>query len=372
MRIYWLVFILGISIVSGLNHFSAFAAQNIGFKDPLDTPATKIAGNLKLERQPILAVTIVKKRIVGVGLRGLIVISDDGGKTWQQAQTPVQSDLTAVAFPTATHGWAVGHDGVILASSDGGKSWTKQLDGRIAADLFVSAYQKRVDAGEAGMQRYLDQAKINAKTPAALPFLSVHFENEQAGFVVGSFGLIMATQDGGKTWEPWNDHIDNDQFLNLNEIRRIGSTLYIVGERGSAWKLDRTKQHFISISTEYRGSFFSITGQGDKLLAVGLGGNAFRSIDGGKSWQKVTIGTQSTLTSAITTLDGIQALVISVDGELFASDADWISFTHVPIEKPMLLASSLAIDGSGGIILVGYRGINTISPQSISVGSSSR
>lgn len=365
MRIHWLVFTLVISAIGGLNNFPACAAQNIGFKDPLDTPATKIAGSLKLDRQPILAVTIVKKRIVGVGLRGLLVISDDGGKTWQQSQTPVQSDLTAVVFPTATHGWAVGHDGVVLASSDGGISWTKQLDGRIAANLFVSAYQKRVDAGETGMQRYLNQAKINAKTPAALPFLSVHFENERTGFVVGSFGLIMATQDGGKTWEPWNDHIDNDQFLNLNEIRQIGSTLYIVGERGSAWKLDRTKQHFVSISTEYRGSFFSISGQGNKLLVVGLGGNAFRSINGGESWQKVTIGTQSTLTSAITTLDGSRALVISVDGELFTSDDDWISFTHIPIEKPMIFASSLALDGSGQVILVGYRGITAISPQSI-------
>lgn len=337
--------------------FGSAQASPSDFKDPIDTPATKIGGTLKLDQQPISAMATLKGRIIAVGLRGIIVLSDDGGATWRQAQVPIQSDLTAVTFPSPTRGWAVGHDGVILTTSDAGESWIKQLDGKIAATLFTEFYQKRVDAGDASMQHYLDQARLNAKNPAALPYLSVYFENEQTGYAVGSFGSILVTQDGGKTWEPWMHHIDNDQFLNLNDIRRIGSTLYIAGERGGIWKFDKTKQRFNSISIDYRGSFFSIAGKDDKLLVVGLGGTAFRSADGGATWQGVVIGTQATLTAIINTHDGLSPLIISLDGELFTSDADWKNFRPVPVEKPMAFASSLAVDESGQIILAGYRGL---------------
>lgn len=361
MRMSWSIFIC-LSLFASTSLAQTSATPNPGFQDPLDIPAVRIKGALKLEKQAVLAIAVVKERIIGVGLRGLIIVSTDGGKSWRQSQVPVQSDLVSVMFPTDTLGWAVGHDGVILHTTDGGETWNKQLDGRIAAKLFVATYQKLVDAGETAMQHYLDQASLNAKNPAALPFLGVHFENENTGYAVGSFGLILSTQDGGKTWEPWMHHIDNDQFVNLNDIRRIGSTLYIVGERGSVWKLDRLKQHFASISTDYRGSFFSIAGRDERLLVVvGLGGNAFRSTDNGASWQQLSIGTQATLSSIITTGDGLFPLILSLDGEIFTSDSDWENFRPVPIGRSMLFASNLAIDKSGRFILAGYRGVETIS-----------
>ncbi len=327
------------------------------FKDTLALPAMRIGGVLKLERQPILAVTVVKRRIIGVGLRGLIVLSDDGGTTWRQAQVPVQSDLTALSFPTQTHGWAVGHDGVILATTDMGETWTKQYDGKMAATALPAYYQKLVDAGDAGMQRYLDQTRLNAKVPASLPYLGVHFKNEQVGYVVGSFGSILMTQDGGKTWEPLLHQIDNEQFFNLNDIQPIDSTLYIVGERGIIWKLDPTKQHFGSLSTGYRGSFFSIAGHGDTLLAVGLGGTAFRSIDAGATWHQVQLGTSMNLTSISTTADGQRPLIVSQDGEVFIGDADWKTLHALPIKQPMVFASNIVAYASEQLILVGYSGI---------------
>lgn len=335
------------------------------FKDTLDIPAKRIGGALKLEQQPILAVTVVKEKIIGVGLRGLIVLSDDGGTSWRQAQVPVQSDLTAVSFPTQTRGWAVGHDGVILTTHDAGETWTKQLDGKMAVALLPDYYQKRVDAGDVGMQSYLDHSRLNAKVPAALPYLGVYFEDEQLGYVVGSFGSIMVTQDGGKTWEPWMHHVDNDKFLNLNDIRHVGATLYMVGERGIIWKLDKIKQRFISLSTGYRGSLFSIDGHGDTLLAVGLGGTAFRSADGGTTWKLVGIGTSTNLTAISTTADSQLPVIVSQDGELFTGDAEWKIFQPLPIKQPITLASSVTVDALGRLILAGYSGIRVQTLQLI-------
>jgi photosystem II stability/assembly factor-like uncharacterized protein len=357
----WSIFIC-LSIFASTSLAQTSTAPNPGFQDPLDTPAVRAKGALRLEKQPVLALAVVKERIIGVGLRGLVIVSTDGGKSWRQSQVPIQSDLVSVMFPTDTLGWVVGHDGVILNTTDGGDTWNKQLDGRIAAKLFVATYQKLVDAGETTMQHYLDQAILNAKNPAALPFLGIHFENENTGYAVGSFGLILSTHDGGKTWEPWMHRIDNDQFVNFNDIRRIGSTLYIVGERGGVWRLDRLKQRFVSTPTDYRGSFFSIAGRDEHLLiVVGLGGNAFRSTDNGASWQQLSIGTQATLSSIITTSDGLFPLILSLDGEIFTSDSDWENFRSVPINRSMLFASNLAIDKPGQFILAGYRGVETIS-----------
>lgn len=88
-----------------------------GFVDPLDRPAqvSPLASKSLMQ-----GVTRAGARLVAVGQRGHILVSDDSGATWSQAKVPVSSDLTAVFFANDKMGWAVGHDGVILNSVDGG------------------------------------------------------------------------------------------------------------------------------------------------------------------------------------------------------------------------------------------------------------
>ncbi len=79
--------ILFLKLVLFLTFSNVSVAQtsvNNSFKDTLALPAMRVGGALKLEQQPILAVAVVGKKIVGVGLRGLIVLSDDGGATWRR------------------------------------------------------------------------------------------------------------------------------------------------------------------------------------------------------------------------------------------------------------------------------------------------
>ena len=82
---------------------AAFAAAS--YRDVLDTPARDSAFAAK---SLLNGVANAGQRIVAVGQRGHIVLSDDGGKTWTQAKVPVSSDLVAVYFPTPAKGWAVG------------------------------------------------------------------------------------------------------------------------------------------------------------------------------------------------------------------------------------------------------------------------
>ena len=105
---------------------SVTAGASAQLPDLLELPAEPSASALK---HLILDIASAGDRLVAVGEYGNILYSDDQGISWRQAQVPVQVTLTAVHFPTANKGWAVGHDAVILHSEDTGETWRKQLDG---------------------------------------------------------------------------------------------------------------------------------------------------------------------------------------------------------------------------------------------------
>ena len=110
------------------------AGQSVGkFRDPLDTPALM---RTAVDQRPLMAVASAGTRKIAVGSRGMIIASDDGGKSWTQSLSPVQSDLLAVNFHTPNDGWVVCHDGVVLHTADAGKTWEEQLDGRSAGEIF--------------------------------------------------------------------------------------------------------------------------------------------------------------------------------------------------------------------------------------------
>ena len=69
------------------------------WRDVLDTPAMK---SPLAARSLLNGLARAGKRIVAVGQRGHIVYSDDAGKSWQQAEVPVSSDLVAVYFADRT------------------------------------------------------------------------------------------------------------------------------------------------------------------------------------------------------------------------------------------------------------------------------
>jgi photosystem II stability/assembly factor-like uncharacterized protein len=253
---------------------AAPAATTTPWRDVLDVPAQKSA---LAERGLLTGLTRAGKRLVAVGQRGHVLLSDDAGKTWQQADVPVSADLVAVCFPNAETGWAVGHDGVVLKSIDAGRTWTRLLDGRGLGEVLV-ATTRSGDPWLAEAQRFAAQGAEN-------PFLDVWFDDDKSGFVVGAFGLVLRTGDGGKSWEPLMHAADNPKSLHLYAVRRIGSELFIVGEQGLALKLDRDSGRLAAMTLPYAGTLFGLVGKGRIVIIHGLRGNVVRSTDAGTSWQ---------------------------------------------------------------------------------------
>lgn len=273
----------------------AFGPAWAEFRDPLDWPAEELT---RLAERPTQAVAVAGDTLVAVGARGLIATSSDR-QQWQQSPSPVQSDLLAVVFPTPERGWAVGHDGVILHSADAGRSWEKQLDGRQAEKLF-SDYYSNLQADPEVVESILSAVALNYGTGPTLPLLDVWFIDAQRGFAVGSFGTLVATRDGGRSWEPWLHRIDNPDLLNLNAIRGVGEDLYIAAEQGVVFRLHHETQQFERTDTGYEGSFFGLLAAGDSVIAYGLSGTAYRSDNQGQDWTPLLNPSGVSLTAGAT------------------------------------------------------------------------
>ena len=332
----------------------AQAARN-GSADPLDVPAlpTRLTTTTQLS-----AIAHAGKRLVAVGIRGLIITSDDEGTHWTQRLAPVSSDLLAVHFPTPQRGWAVGHDGVVLHSKDGGLTWVKQLDGRQAALQLIAHFQKMADAGDETGKRLLAEMKLNYESGPEQALLDVWFEDEQHGFVCGSFGTLLFTADGGKSWQSWIEKIDYETLLHLNAIRGIGNEIFMASEKGIVFRLDRSKQRFAAVETGYTGSFFSLAGRGDTIVAAGLRGSAYRSTDAGKNWSRIDTGLAASVTGAATGSDGALMLV-SQNGSLLYGDLATQRFTTIRVPRPTTL-SGIVATGAKSAVVVGLNGVQQV------------
>ncbi|WP_197538720.1 YCF48-related protein [Azoarcus sp. KH32C] len=337
-------------LVTGLALAISVAAH--GFENPQDVTAVQSA---QVARSPLIAVTTAGQRLVAVGLRGMIVTSDDGGATWTQAAVPVGSDLVGVSFPTPNQGWAVGHGGVVLHSEDGGLHWTRQLEGRQAADLAVKYFKaQRAANPEADGLLGREQSLIDAG--GTQPFLDVLFDSETSGFVVGAFNRIYRTGDGGKTWVPWMDRVDNPREFHLYSITNVAGQLYLTGEQGMVWKLDRARERFVGIQTPYNGTLFGMVGAGaDDLLVFGMRGSLFRGSAGGTRWERIDTGSPASIVGGALLPGGRIVLANQAGGVSVSGDRGKV-FSPVKASVPMPYFGITALGGDR-VGLVGSEGV---------------
>lgn len=322
-------------------------------QDPLERPALH---SPRAARSVLLAVTRADKRLVAVGERGVILLSDDNGSTWHQANVSVSVSLTNVYFASPRKGWAVGHSGIVLYTQDGGESWVKQLDGRQAARLELEAAKASTKPDDAHAQRRLAEAQRLVEDGPDKPFLDVYFADENKGLIVGAYGLIFSTEDGGGSWRPLTDRIDNPKGKHLYSICVTGRDLYIAGEQGALFRSFDGEQTFVEVKTPYSGTYFGVVAAtGGELVVYGLRGNAYWSRNAGHNWQEIEIGRSVTLSAGLVLDDG-SVVLVNQDGDVFKSGDRGRTFRAVPIKQGFPF-TGVAQAADGNLILSGTRGV---------------
>lgn len=325
------------------------------------------------------------ERIVAVGERGHVIYSDDEGETWTQAQVPVSATLNAVDFGSDSKGWVVGHSGVVLHSSDAGETWQRQLEGVQAAELAIESREQQI----AEMEEQIEQAPEDQKADLewalddlffALenlqadmdigpvnPFLDVWFENDQHGFAIGAYGMIVRTEDGGESWQDWAPNLENSQNFHLNGITQVtGGALVIVGEAGQIHVSVDNGDTWDRRESPYAGSLFGVTGTGqvNEILAFGLRGNTLYSEDLGRSWSMVPNEGSTTLNNAAVAEDGRITLVGNSGAVLMSTNGGESFRAHFRNDREGVMGvvplsgTNLLLVGEGGVKFTDARGRN--------------
>ncbi|MDQ5981201.1 MAG: hypothetical protein QG602_4179, partial [Verrucomicrobiota bacterium] len=264
-------------------------------------------------------------RLVAVGDRGHILLSNDEGRTWRQVIVPTRAMLTGVSFGDAKHGWAVGHDGVILATTDAGETWTRQ------------------DAGN-------DLETV---------WLDVFFSDARIGLAVGAYGKGLLTFDGGKTWQPAAPPPDE---LHLNHIAPTATdTIYVAGEAGTLLTSTNARSGWRQLDVAYDGSLYGTLPLGDgKLLAFGLRGRVFWSDDAGETWSPRETAAPVLIQAGLRLKSGVVVLA-GLGGNFHLSRDGGGTFTHWQPAAYTGGVSALLEAADGSLLVVGDKGAARLS-----------
>ena len=272
-------------------------------------------------------------RLVVVGQRGHVLLSEDDGASWRQAKVPTHALLTAIHMHDERIGWAVGHDAVILRTEDGGESWTM---------LHHAPEEER-------------------------PLLDVWFRDAESGFAVGAYGYFLATEDGGRTWT--SGEVSEDDF-HLNALVPVAGPvsatadpgfqrLYIVAEAGVVYRSDDGGKTWRALPSPYGGSWYGgLALDRDRVILTGLRGHLFRSEDGGETWTEVATGTQAALTGAVRLPSGT-IVITGLEGSVLISEDGGHSVSARRLRSREGISAALPLAG-GAVLLIGEFGVRRL------------
>jgi len=214
--------------------------------------------------------------------------------------TPVTTTLRSVQFADTATGYACGDNGAIIKTTNGGQTWTqlnagtvenlwdmKIIPGGNGQKLIVvgasNTVRKSVDGGQTW------QTQTIPFQPGSFVFGIQCIDSSNYYACGGDFatytGAILKTSNGGQTWT--KVAVPNTIFLDKLAVK--GSDIIAVGTNltpsdgsinkstngGTAWSTVNTSSSIIT-------NIWTSTSM--KAVAVGLGGQIWKTTDGGNNW----------------------------------------------------------------------------------------
>ncbi|HEX2378186.1 MAG TPA: YCF48-related protein [Gaiellales bacterium] len=241
----------------------------------------------------------------GCGASSGLRVENSGGTvpvTRPATSTVHVRSLDAVAFPSATHGWAAGQ-GAIIATTDGGRTWTEQYRGSAAVhSLDFTDDRNGWAVGEVSLLRTIDGGATweQAGEPTGRVLTSVDFVSPTRGWGIAvkepagpSLGDVVGTTDGGMTWSVVRPSAANSLCTSGSTlIAGAGSQVERSGDGGSTWTTlfdaSNARTPWFGTTVECAGSSIWALFQGG-AAAGSQGYAAYASPDAGASWKPVVV-----------------------------------------------------------------------------------
>lgn len=150
-----------------------------------------------------------EKRGVVVGEFGTFLSTEDGGESWHSPTSrfeDAETYLYGMHFETPMRGMVTGLEGRVYETTDGGETWREfQFD--TDAPVFDVVYLPREAAAAIafGDKGELYRREGDGWRPVSTGHFTylrdAAFVDPSTGLLVGGDGLILRTEDGGRSWE---------------------------------------------------------------------------------------------------------------------------------------------------------------------------
>jgi photosystem II stability/assembly factor-like uncharacterized protein len=188
--------------------------------------------------------------------------------------------------------------------------------------------------------------------------LSVWFENADHGIAVGSFGLAIETRNGGGSWER-RTLIEDEDPPHLNHLfAGPEGALFIAAEFSWLYRSLDGGRSWERFQVPYDGSLWGgIPLDGSEVMVFGMRGHAFLSGDLGESWQELVTGTDQSLQAA-SRLAGGEIVLVGLGG-VVATSADGGRTFSAAVEADRRGIAAVVEGADGTLLLFGEAGIKT-------------
>jgi photosystem II stability/assembly factor-like uncharacterized protein len=227
------------------------------------------------------------KHAIVTGYNGKVLETTDAGMSWNLVDVGSDQALYNIDFATDSVGWIVGQEATILRTSDGGKSWESQ-----AGDIYMTS----------------DCLEDPEDEECALaPLFAVSAIDANNAIAIGDRSTVVKTSDGGKTWDVSTLTPEGQDELDLNSLLAFedpvlydveffdAQTGFVVGEFGKIYKTTDGGAHWNEKQATLVGddyfdvldlpTFFDIEFLNRDLgYVVGLDARVARTTDGGETW----------------------------------------------------------------------------------------
>ncbi len=273
----------------------------------------------------LTAISQVGSRLISVGERGHVLVSDSNGRIWKQANVPTQRLLTSIVRIRVLLIREPGHDHLILHTNNSGSDWVVQNE-NVASDF-----------------------------PA--PLLNVGFFDLKRGLAIGAYGAAYMTEDAGNSWFSIKDNLDNyDEWHNYGLAISQAGSAYVCGESGTFYRSDEGGIKWDKLAVPFEGTLFGVLALTEgRVIAYGVAGKVLYSSDKGESWLLIDSGTKASFYGANNVSDDLIVLVGS-DGVISSLSISQMEITTINRDDRITLSDVVAVgDGIGLVGMTGYK-----------------
>lgn len=262
---------------------------------------------------------------------------------------------------------AVGDHGIVLLSDDQGESFRQARSVPLSTPLtgvsFADAQHgwavghwgailASSDGGDSWQIQRLSSEEDR-------PLFAVHFFNARQGVAVGLWSLVLTTDDGGKTWtEQTLDAPPGSSRADLNLMGLFADAhgaVYATAERGQVLRSDDFGKSWRYLDTGYEGTLWSGAVLADgSLLVGGQRGTLLQGSAQGQDWRRVPLESKSSVT-AIAVSDR-QVVVAGLDGLMVRSGDGGRSF-QIQESVAGVSLTAVLLGGDERPILFSRRGV---------------